>query len=214
MGTIRNGANGGFSGKAGSIIGSSWNAVSYIKGLPKLSNKPASPKQLDQRARFAAVLKFMGPIKDLLLKGYKGQNAGRATGFNMGIQHAINNAVIGVYPNFSIDYAMIQISKGTLQPPSSITFTSSAAGTLTISWSPQINGLNAFSDDLTMILLFNETQQFFLAYTDDGLRGDGAATLAIPADFSGQIVHGYLFYVDRNGARQSNSTYVAPITLV
>lgn len=214
MGTIRNGANGGFSGKAGSVIGSSWNDVSYIKGLPKLSNKPASLKQLDQRARFSAVLKFLGPIKDLLLKGYKGQNAGRATGFNMGIQHAINNAIIGTYPDYTIDYPLVQISKGTLQPPSSIVFSSAVAGSLEINWSPQINGLNAFSDDVLMILLFNETQQFFLAYTDDGLRADGTCNLAIPTDFSGQTVHGYLFYVDRNGARQSNSAYVAPIAIV
>jgi hypothetical protein len=214
MGTIRNGANGGFSGKAGSVIGSSWNDVNYIKGLPKLSNKPASQKQLDQRAKFSTVLKFLGPIKDLLLKGYKGQNAGRATGFNMGIQHAINHAVIGAYPSYGIDYSLIQISKGTLQPPSSVVFTSNGTGTLDLSWSLQINSLNAFTDDILMILLFNETQQFFLAYTDDGLRGDGAVTLAIPIDFSGQTVHGYLFYVDRNGARQSNSTYVAPIALL
>ncbi|RYD96421.1 MAG: hypothetical protein EOP54_13765 [Sphingobacteriales bacterium] len=156
----------------------------------------------------------MGPIKDLLLKGYKGQNAGRATGFNMGIQHAINNAVIGAYPNFSIDHALIQISKGTLQPPSSLVLSSTVAGSLAVSWLPQVNGLNAFADDVTIILLFNETQQFFLAYTDDGLRADGSTTLAIPTDFSGQTVHGYVFYVDRNGDRQSNSSYMAPITLV
>ncbi|WP_316737535.1 DUF6266 family protein [Pedobacter aquatilis] len=81
MGTIRNGANGGFSGKAGSFIGSSWKDISYIKGLPKLSTKPASLKQLTQRARFSAVLTFMGPIKDVLIQGFKGQKTGRATGF-------------------------------------------------------------------------------------------------------------------------------------
>lgn len=214
MGRIRNGANGGFSGKAGSVIGSSWNSVSYIKGLPKLSNKPASIKQLDQRARFAAVLGFMGPIKDLLLMGYKGQNASRASGFNMGIQHALTHAVVGTYPDYTVSPALIQVSKGTLQAPHGIVVSSVNAGVLDLNWSPLVNGLNAFADDTMVVLLYNETQKLFLAYTDTGTRGNGMSSITIPAEFSGQVVHAFFFYVDRGGTRQSISTYVAPITII
>ncbi len=214
MGIIRNGANGGFSGKAGSIIGSSWNSVNYIKGLHKQSNKPATTKQLQQRAKFATVLNFMGPIKDLLMLGYKGQNAGRATGFNMGIQHALNNALIGDYPAYELDKALIQISKGTLQKPGNTTLNSSIVGSLSLSWTPQVNELNSFADDQLVVLLYNEEQNFFMVYTDAGLRADGTTILTIPADFSGQTVHTYVFYRDRDAKRQSVSTYVAPIVLI
>ncbi len=214
MGRIRNGANGGFSGKAGSIIGSSWNSVNYIKGLPKLSNKPASEKQLDQRARFAAVLGFMGPIKDVLLMGYKGQKAGRATGFNLGIQYALTNAVIGTYPDYAVNPAKVQISKGTLQAPHGIVLNATVSGSLAVSWYPQVNGLNAFADDLMVVLLYNETQKLFLVYTDGGTRADGTSNLTIPADFSGQVVHAFFFYVDRDNTRQSTSTYAAPVAIV
>ena len=214
MGIIRNGVNGGFSGKAGSVIGSSWNKVSYIKGLSKLSTKPASLKQLDQRVRFGTVLAFMGPIKDILIMGYKGQTAGRATGFNMGIQHALMNAVIGIYPDYEIDYSLIQISKGTLQQPSSMVLSSIVTENLEVAWSPQVNTLNAFADDVLVALIYNPTQKFFLSYTDVGLRADGTATLTIPSDFSGQTVHAYFFYVMRDGTRQSISAYAAPVEIV
>lgn len=214
MGTIRNGANGGFSGKAGSIIGSSWNNINYIKGLPKLSKKPASQKQIEQRARFAAVLAFMGPIKDLLLLGYKGQNAGRATGFNMGIQHAMTYALVGAYPNYEVDKSLVQISKGMLTQPADVVVSSTVAGSLDISWSDLKNDLTAFGDDKVVVLLYNETQNFFMAYTDAGLREDGGTTLSIPANFSGQVVHTYLFYIYRERTKQSPSTYVAPIAIV
>ncbi len=48
MGTIRNGANGGFSGEAGSIIGSRWRDLNYSKGVPKVRSQfRALPDFLD-----------------------------------------------------------------------------------------------------------------------------------------------------------------------
>jgi hypothetical protein len=213
MGTIRNGANGGFSGKAGSIVGSSWNNINYIKGLSKISNKPASQKQLDQRARFATVLAYLGPIKDILIKGWKGQTANRATGFNMGVQHALSYAVAGDYPDYEIDKSLVQVSKGTLQKYASTAISSPSVGKLTLDWQPQVNKLNAFEMDVLFVLLYNEAHNLFLPFPDAGLRKDGTATLDIPAGYAGQTLHAYLFYISPEGNRQSNSAYVGPITI-
>lgn len=79
MGTIRQGALGGFSGKAGSIIGSSWRDINYIKGLPKLSNKPKSEKQLEQQAKFALAVKFLLPVKSLMNVGFGQMRTGKGT---------------------------------------------------------------------------------------------------------------------------------------
>ena len=63
MGTIRNGGNGAFSGKAGSFIGCNWSDISYMKGIPKISNKPKTLKQLEQQAKFATAIRFLRPVK-------------------------------------------------------------------------------------------------------------------------------------------------------
>lgn len=216
MGTIRNGANGGFSGKAGSIIGSSWNDVNYIKGLPKLSKKPASLKQLDQRARFTAALRYLGPIKDVLMMGWKGQTTGRTTGFNMGIQHALGYALIGTYPDYTIDKSLIQVSKGTLQKYSgdAMNFIDDEGLKLQLSWSPQVNKVNAFADDSLNVLLYNEEQDLFLFFDNAALRSEATASLQLPGNFVGQTVHVYLFYTNNGGTRQSNSVYQGPIVVV
>lgn len=213
MGIIRHGALGGFSGKAGSIIGSSWKNISYIKGLHKRSNKPATVKQLDQRARFSAVLAFLGPIKDVLNIGWKGQTGNRASGFNMGIQHALSYAITGTYPNYAVDKAKIQVSKGTLQVYQGNSMESTIAAKLDLFWSPQSNGLNAFDTDVLMVVLYNEEQNLFMLFGDVGKRIDGQATLNIPFDYAGQTVHAYLFYINEAGTRQSNSSYVGPVSL-
>ena len=213
MGIIRNGANGGFSGKAGSVIGSSWNSLSYIKGLYKKSTKPATLKQLDQRLRFATAVRYLAPIKDVLNLGYKGQTANRATGYNMGVQYALTNAITGVYPDYEIDHSKIQVSKGTLLKPTGVSLASSAAAQLEVSWSAQINDLNAFADDQLFIVLYNKDQAFFTIKTDLGARGDAMAVFAVPADFSTQVVEVYLFYINRDNTRRSLSTYSGPLVI-
>ena len=66
MGTIVNGANGGFKGKAGSVIGSSWKSINYIKGLYKKRSKPASELQMMQQEKFRTLMRFLLPINMFL----------------------------------------------------------------------------------------------------------------------------------------------------
>ncbi|WP_157258045.1 DUF6266 family protein [Pedobacter ginsenosidimutans] len=40
MATYSKGANGAFPGKVGSIIGSNWRSIDYLKGLPKKALNP------------------------------------------------------------------------------------------------------------------------------------------------------------------------------
>ena len=63
MGRIIKGVNGGFSGKAGNVVGSSWKSIDYIKGRSKTSNKPASQRQLKQQAKFALAVRFLGQLR-------------------------------------------------------------------------------------------------------------------------------------------------------
>ncbi|RZK40930.1 MAG: hypothetical protein EOO90_13260 [Pedobacter sp.] len=214
MGTIRKGANGGFSGKAGSVVGSSWNNIDYIKGLPKLIKRQASIKQLDQRARFAAALKYLGPIKDILMKGYRGQTSGRTTGFNVGVQHALSFAIIGTYPNYEVDKSLIAVSKGSIQSYKSVSasaeFVQGNQGSLNMTWLPQINALNAFADDGLQVLTYNEQQNLFLFFPDAAERQDAAVSLELPDDYAGNTLHLYVFYVNREGTRQSNSVWLQP----
>ncbi|MGQ7856375.1 DUF6266 family protein [Pedobacter sp. WC2501] len=41
-GNVSKGANGTFSGKVGSVIGSNWRSIDYMKGLSKKNSKPST----------------------------------------------------------------------------------------------------------------------------------------------------------------------------
>lgn len=83
MGTIRNGANGGFKGKAGSVIGSSWKSIDYIKGLYKKRTKPATEEQLVQQAKFRTLMRFLLPITAFIRIGFGQKKEALMTAINV-----------------------------------------------------------------------------------------------------------------------------------
>jgi hypothetical protein len=59
MGRIKKGILGGFSGKVGSVVGASWKSIDYIRSLPASVRNPRTPAQVNQRSKFATVIKFL-----------------------------------------------------------------------------------------------------------------------------------------------------------
>ena len=213
MGRIIKGAVGGFSGKAGSLVGSSWNGIDYIKGLSKISNKPASLKQLEQRLRFATVARFLGPLGELLKVGWKGQTTDRNTPVNIAVQYALAESLIGVYPNFLIDPSLVLLSMGTLGGLIDLNIQSTVAGRLDFTWDFTPGDNNRLIDDAVTVVVYNPMQETFLTYTATAIRNEMALTLTLPVNFATQQIHVYVFCVRRDDARRSKSMYRGPITL-
>ena len=53
MGTIKQGILGGFSGKVGTVVGSSWKGISYMRGQAQSVKNPRTAKQMAQRDKFS-----------------------------------------------------------------------------------------------------------------------------------------------------------------
>lgn len=212
MGTIRNGGNGAFSGKAGSFIGSSWRDINYMRGIPKISKKPKTLKQLEQQAKFAAAVKFLQPVKDLLNVGFGGQKQGKASGYNLAVKDVLENAISGIYPDFNIDYSKARFAKGSLAAPVGSAVIAEA-GELLLSWSPDLNPFNAFIDDEVTVLIFDPASNIYLSGPIGILRVEAEMTISIPAAYLGNTVHIYMFYMSRQG-KLSNSAYVGESVVV
>ncbi|SDN19389.1 hypothetical protein SAMN05421813_1751 [Daejeonella rubra] len=212
MGTIRNGGNGAFSGKAGSFIGSSWRDINYMRGIPKISKKPKTLKQLEQQAKFAAAVKFIQPVKDLLNVGFGGQKPGKASGYNLALKHVLENAISGTYPDLSIDYTKAQFAKGSLAAPLGSAVLAEA-GEFLLSWSPDLNPFNAFIDDEATVLIYDPVSNIYMSGPIGILRVDGEMTISIPSAYLGNTVHVYMFFMSRQG-KLSNSAYVGESVVV
>lgn len=214
MGIIRNGGNGAFSGKAGSFIGSNWKNVSYIKGIPKLSTKPATIKQSEQRSRFALSMGFLGPVKEIIKIGFKGQEKERASGFNLAVQHVLNFAITGDYPNYSIDRSKVLFAKGTLTMPNSVVLSTPAAAKVKIVYSNTVNDLTAFADDSLVVLLYCPDNGMFMPYLGMAKRIDGEVLLDVPTEFVGKEIEVNLFFTSQNSSRCSISILAGAVTVI
>ena len=64
MGKIKQGILGGFKGKVGTVIGSSWNGISYMKGQAQSVRNPKTPAQMIQRDFFKEVQELAGQLSN------------------------------------------------------------------------------------------------------------------------------------------------------
>ena len=104
MGTYLKGILGPFSGKIGTVIGSTWNGIEYMRSLPRPSGKAPTDLQLIQRAKFGLATGFLSPIRAILNVGFKSL-AVKQTGFNVATSQVVKEAITGTYPDLEIDYS-------------------------------------------------------------------------------------------------------------
>ena len=64
MGKIKQGILGGFRGTVGTVIGSSWNGIAYMKGKPQSVKNPRSDAQVQQRTFFKEVQALVTQLTD------------------------------------------------------------------------------------------------------------------------------------------------------
>lgn len=209
MGRIRKGANGGFSGKAGSVVGSRWRDIDYIRGLPKLSNKPKSEKQLEQQARFTLAINVLLPVKKQLDIGFGKIRQGRTTSYNIALKHMLDYAIVGIYPVLEIDYPKIAFSQGRL---SGVLGTSVLAepGKIKLSWSTDVNRSTALPGDLMTILVYEPESNEYVIGPPDVTRSASTVDITMPSDWVGLTVHVYLYLVSEDQV-VSNSSYAGSV---
>ena len=64
MGKIKQGILGGFRGTVGTVVGSSWNGIAYMKGKPQSVKNPRSDAQVQQRTFFKEVQALVAQLTD------------------------------------------------------------------------------------------------------------------------------------------------------
>lgn len=210
MATFKDGVNGPFKGKVGSVIGSSWRKINYMKGFGRYNkNRPASPKQVLQRRKFALLNQFFDRQAYLLEIGF-GAFTGRATGRNMAFSYNYDQAFLVNEDDVRLNYAALSFSHGSL-----LTAGDERAwlveDTLHVSWDPSTYGMSGAADDVARLIVYDEKNDIFRGVRR-AVRADGgiATDLSkVKADTS--RLHIWFFFIDELRKQVSKTTYI-PIT--
>lgn len=211
MGTIKKGILGGFSGKVGSVVGGTWNGITYMRSLPSTVKNPRTEKQLSQRSKFALTVQFLKPIHPYLRVGFKGF-AGGQTAFNAAMSYHLSNAISGEYPNYELDFTKALVSCGSLVTAENVQV-SLVDGRVTFTWNDNSGIANALADDRAMPLVFNSTRNEAVYNRAGDARAVGSTLLNLPAHWIGDEIQLYLGFVSDDGMSVANSVYLGKKTV-
>ena len=211
MGQFNQGVLGAFSGKVGSVIGSNWRDIDYMRGLPKKSSKPASAKQLIARAKFKMLIEFLVLVKSVIDKGFKHADGRRASAYNQGFT-ANKDAFAGTETEPELDFSKIILSKGSgVIKATGCKLAAEGDGVLSLSWDAISGNVNALTDQATIVLYCEEDKE--VVVHSGVLRSLNTAQLQIPSNWKGCTIHGYLYMTSKED-KNSLTSYAGPLSIM
>lgn len=209
MGTYSKGILGPFSGRIGTVVGSNWKGIDYMRSLPKRSSKTPSDAQMEQRVRLTIAVNFLKPISKLIGLGFN-KVAGKNTGFNVATSQVVKEAISGTYPDYVIDYAKVLISRGDLTGPWNAAVLA-APGAVAFSWTNNTGSGNAAKTDKAVVLVYNELKGQFVYDMSAATRSAALLNLPVPESFVGDTVHTWMAFVSEDGKSVATSIYLGSV---
>lgn len=177
MGIIKRGILGGFSGRIGNVVGSSWKGLAVVKSLPLSVANPRTTAQTTQRSKFSNTVAFGSLLLTNFIKPLWDRAAVHMSGFN-----AFVKANVGLMPSGPLpDYSGLILSEGPLGTLD-VTNVDATAGTgvLVLTFDPTASGAYQTVDDRILAFLMDPDLGHIVF--DDGTvkRSDGEITLTLP----------------------------------
>lgn len=212
MGKIKQGVLGGFSGKVGNVIGGSWKGIDYMRIQPSSVANPKTDLQVSMRSKFMLVVQFLQPLIAVLRVGFRNY-AIRMSAFNSAVSHNYHNALQGSYPNYSIDFANVLVSRGKLTGALNPAIASGSAGTVTLSWEDNSADGNANLYDKTIAVVYNESKGEAVTLLGESERSATSQSVTVPDSWASDMVHGYVAFYTEEGALVSNSDYAGSVAV-
>lgn len=208
MGKIGKGILGGVSGKVANVIGGNWKGIDYLRSKPQSVANPRTVLQVNQRTKFALVLRFLQPNLSFVKIGYK-NFAVKQSQFNSAMSYILNNAIVGTDPtDFAIDYSFALLSRGTLSGALNPVFDLSTPGQVQFGWDDNSNEGNALATDKVMVVIFNPLKGESVLITDGATRADLSQTVVIPNSYAGDDLQLFISFKNAEETQLSNSIYI------
>ena len=215
MSILANGPNGGFSGKAGSVVGYYLYGKWVIRGLPKLSpkNKIGSPMQKLYRSRFSKMQTFQRPLLGFIRVGFnlearlRGNSAiNSANSWNM--QH-------GFLENGDIDYSAIKVSSGNLPGAVNAQVAAGEDG-LVFTWADNSEDDRSNRKDVSrhsdqvMLLAYDMKDRFVCQVLSGARRSECKAILKV-SDQPGSEWHTWIAFISDDRESIATSVYTGMV---
>lgn len=208
MGKLISGLNGPIHGKVGSVIGSSWKGIPYVKGPYKKRTTKVSKKEKTNRNKFSMAQYWLKPLLDFVRQGFKGYSP-TVEGFGAAKSWLLLHAFEGAGQDMRINPALVKVSHGDLPLSNDITVEKTPSGELQFTWDNSYVKEGSLYDQV-MLLAYDINQQAAYYTTTGQFRSTGMDVLKIPKT-KGRTYHLYLAFTAADRSRQSHSVYLGAV---
>lgn len=212
MGTYNKGILGPFLGTVGPVVGSTFRGKDVMRSRPRKSSKPATALQLEQRAKFRAVMLFLVPAR-MLISLFFGTSMGSKSRFDLAVSYHIQNAVNYVAGLAQIDYTKVVFAKGNLLPPQNLECKSLPNAELELKWVDNSKQAGTLSTDQLMVVVLEEKAEEYQFFLNVAERVTESVIVTLPPYLSGTNVYVYAFMVAADGKTNSTSQHLAIFTV-
>lgn len=212
MATSSNGPLGNHNGKVGNIVYYTLNNKQISRVIGK-SKKPRTAGQLRQQETMKICGEFFKTLKEFTNIGFSTEIIGTDKNqFNLVMENNSKYIITGDYPDLSIAYEKVILSKGKLKAAVNPKVDKAPEG-LRFSWDSDPQMPWPESTDQTMILVyFPETKELICKLFGNS-RISGSELLEIPEPLQAAPMQTYLSFITTDRKSVSDSTYTGKVNL-
>ena len=185
MGKIKQGILGGFKGKVGTVIGSSWNGITYMRGLPQSQKDPKTAAQIAQRDFFREVQDLVGQLSYEQLVFLFPESVQGMSRRNLLVKQLSTDPLVAEGSKHAdlADITSLGNAPTADLPDVSIVASRSA---VTISWDAENDWRAQHGDEYPTICVFNVTQKkIFLVHSTVTVGASGSQSFSVESDAFG-----------------------------
>ena len=206
MATFKQGILGGFSGKVGGVIGSSWKGIDTMRSQPSSVTNPRTNAQVANRSRFKSVSQLAAAILTTIVKPLNDRFAQKMSGFNDFCQrNASAFDALGAFVP-----ANLVLSRGKLSAPTELEQQSSTYQEAVSFFAADLFGSFDAATDKVYAVVIGKNGDVFGASSGLTTRSEGSVTVPTlegrSATDPGTL---YVSFLRADGTQVSNSSYIA-----
>lgn len=206
MATFKQGILGGFSGKVGGVIGSSWKGIDTMRSQPSSVTNPRTNAQVSNRTRFKSVSQLAAAMLTTIVKPLNDRFAQKMSGFNDFCQrNASAFDALGAFVP-----ANLVLSRGKLSAPAELVQGVSPYSMVDIQYSNVLSGSFDAASDKVYAVVIGKDGEVLGVSSGIGTRDSNNVFVPTPEGRSAANP-GYVFlsFLRADGTQVSNSSYIA-----
>jgi hypothetical protein len=205
---------GGFRGGVGTVVGFRYRRRNLMRSIPRRRNKRKKLKALPQHLNLGRMSQFIRIAKELIAIGFKTPNP-KLDPRSLAMKYNIKNALLKTDNGPLINYEKVKLSRGSRERAWSEEIVFTEGNRVSVSWDiPAMLDLKLIGADKVYIVLYSENERTMMYAKQHISRADRSYTGTVSADYIGQPIHGWIFFVSPDGKEVSDSDYLGSGTVL